>query len=236
EWTIILNKDNRAWGSYFYKQAKDILRFNIKPQQVPMQEWLNFGFESLTPGSCDAFMQWEKIKVPFKIEFDEHKVTLDYYKELLTGEAGFYQDGWAQIAAYCLRNNYNMNEGLEFINKSMQLGGNSFSNKMIKAQLLIATGKADEGNKLLNTSLETASETDLGTYGRQLINSGKFDDAIKIYESMVTKYPKSWSGFANLGRAYSAIGEKVKAKANYEKALALAPEAQKARIESLMKN
>ncbi len=236
EWTIIFNKDHKAWGSYFYNPAKDLLRINVKPQQSQFQEWLNFGYENLTPGSCEAFLQWEKIKIPFKIEFDKHKVTLEHYKDLLTGYAGFFQEGWAQIADYCLNNNYNLNEGLVFINKSMQLGGNSFGNKMIKAQLLLATGKNDEGNKLFNSLLETAAENDLGTFGRQLINSGKFDDAVRIYETLVTKYPKSWSGFANLGRVYSAKGDKVKAKVNYEKALSLAPETQKARIEALMKN
>lgn len=236
EWTIILNKDNKSWGAYFYNQTRDLLRFNVKPQQAQFQEWLNFGFENLTSGSCETFLQWEKVKIPFKIEFDEHKVTYDYYKELLNSDAGFYQEGWSQIAAYCLKNNYNLNEGLEFINKSMQLGGNSFGNKMIKAQLLIATGKNEEGNKLMASSLESASENELGAYARQLLNSNKIDEAIKIYESLTAKNPKVWNWFANLGRAYSAKGDKVKAKANYEKALSLAPEAQKARIESLIKN
>lgn len=236
EWTIILSKEYKAWGSYFYKQADDVLRFNVKPQQAPFQEWLSYGFENLTLGSCDLFLQWEKIKVPFKIEFDAHKIALDYYKGLLKGESGFSFAAWAHVAGYCLNNNYNLNEGLEFINKSIQLRGNSFDVKIIKANLLIATGKNDEGNKLLNSSLETANENELISYGFRLINSNKAEDAVKIFELFVNKNPESWFGFVNLGRALNAKGDKAKAKVNFEKALKLAPENQKARIESFMKD
>lgn len=236
EWTIILSKDYKSWGGYFYKQANDALRFNVKPQQAQFTEWLTFGFENLTQSSCDAFLAWEKIKVPFKIEFNGHKVTIDYYKDLLNGYAGFFQEGWATAANYCLANNYNLNEGLEFINNSMKLGGNSFNNKATKAQLLIATGKTEEGNKLLNSALETASENELNTYGRQLVTANKIDEAVKIFEMNVSKNPKSWLGYFYLGRTLNAKGDTKNAKANFEKALSLAPESQKARIESLMKN
>ena len=32
DWTIILNKDSRAWGSFFYKEENDLMRFKVKPQ------------------------------------------------------------------------------------------------------------------------------------------------------------------------------------------------------------
>ncbi len=235
EWTVIFSKDYKAWGSYFYKTANDVIRVKVKPQESPLEEWLLYGFDNLTSSSCNLFMAWEKIKVGVKIEFDEYKIVFDAYKDALIGEAGFDQASWSAAANYGLSKNYNLEESLAWINNAIKLNGNNFVNNSIKARLLIALGKTEEGNKLLNASLETASETELNTYGRQLMNSNKTDDAVKIFELNIKKNPKSWMSYFNLGRAFASKGDKKTAKENYEKALGLAPEAQKARIEGLIK-
>jgi len=68
EWVIIFSKNNSAWGSFAYNQEEDALRVTVKPTEAPHQEWLVFGFENLAGTSATAFLHWEKIKVPFKIE------------------------------------------------------------------------------------------------------------------------------------------------------------------------
>ena len=45
EWTIILNKDFRAWGSFFYVEENDLLRFTVNPETADHQEWLTYSFE-----------------------------------------------------------------------------------------------------------------------------------------------------------------------------------------------
>lgn len=71
EWTIMFSKTNDAWGSYSYDEKNDILRIKVKPVEAPHQEWLTFGFDNLTGNSTVAFLHWEKLKVPFKIELPE---------------------------------------------------------------------------------------------------------------------------------------------------------------------
>lgn len=68
EWVIIFSKNNSAWGSFAYNQEEDALRVTVKPTEAPHQEWLVFGFENLAGNSATAFLHWEKIKVPIKIE------------------------------------------------------------------------------------------------------------------------------------------------------------------------
>jgi hypothetical protein len=68
EWIIIFSKNNAAWGSYAYSQEEDALRVTVTPVEAPHQEWLIFGFEDLAGTSASAFLHWEKLKVPFKIE------------------------------------------------------------------------------------------------------------------------------------------------------------------------
>lgn len=68
EWTVIFNKDNSAWGSFSYDQAKDALRITVIPKETPHQEWLMYGFENLAGTSATAYLWWEKLKVPFEIK------------------------------------------------------------------------------------------------------------------------------------------------------------------------
>ncbi len=68
EWTIIFSKNNSAWGSYAYKQEEDALRVTVTPVKAPSQEWLVFGFDDLAGTSATAFLHWEQLKVPFKVQ------------------------------------------------------------------------------------------------------------------------------------------------------------------------
>lgn len=67
-WVIIFSKNNSAWGSYAYNQEEDALRITVTPVKPPHQEWMLFGFDDLAGTSATAFLHWEELKVPFKIE------------------------------------------------------------------------------------------------------------------------------------------------------------------------
>jgi hypothetical protein len=68
DWTIIFSKNNSGWGSYSYDPKDDALRITVTPVKAPHMEWLTYGFENLAGTSATAFLQWENLKVPFKIE------------------------------------------------------------------------------------------------------------------------------------------------------------------------
>ncbi len=67
-WTIIFNKTVKQWGSFAYKQEDDVLRVDVKSAEAPHQEWLMYGFDDPEAYSATAYLHWEKVKVPFKIE------------------------------------------------------------------------------------------------------------------------------------------------------------------------
>ena len=68
EWTIIFSKNSSGWGSFGYNQEEDALRIKVTPKEAPHQEWLRYGFDNLEGTSATAFLHWERVKVPFKIE------------------------------------------------------------------------------------------------------------------------------------------------------------------------
>jgi Protein of unknown function (DUF2911) len=71
EWTVIFNKNTKLWGSFLYDEKDDALRIKVTPVEVPFHEWLSYGFSDLAGTSCTAYLQWEKLRVPFKISTAE---------------------------------------------------------------------------------------------------------------------------------------------------------------------
>ena len=65
---IIFSKNNSAWGSFAYNPEEDALRVTVQPVKAPHEEWLTYGFDDLAGTSATAFLHWEQLKVPFKIE------------------------------------------------------------------------------------------------------------------------------------------------------------------------
>lgn len=233
EWTIILNKDYRAWGSFFYKEENDLMRFKVKPVSSDFQEWLIYTFDEVTPNSVTASLRWEKLKVPFKIEIDLHKQMLDEMAVQLTGIPGFFWQGWNQAANYCYVNGVELQKGLEWAEHSIGINKN-VSNSYTKVLLLNALGRDDESAFLKKEAFENAAEADVNNLGYLLLGGGKIDDAIEVFKKNTELYPDSWNVWDSLAEGYLNKGEKQLAIDYYKKALSMAPENQSTRINSAL--
>ena len=61
QWTIILSKDYEAWGSFFYKEENDQLRFATEPGVATFQEWLSYAFKNLSANSAENKSHMESV-------------------------------------------------------------------------------------------------------------------------------------------------------------------------------
>ncbi|MEK7793572.1 MAG: DUF2911 domain-containing protein [Candidatus Hydrogenedentota bacterium] len=68
EWSIVFNKTAKQWGAFRYDKTQDALRVKVKVAEAPAAEWLVFGFDNPADFSVTAYLHWEKVMVPFKIE------------------------------------------------------------------------------------------------------------------------------------------------------------------------
>lgn len=69
EWTLIFNKVADQWGAFEYNEAQDALRIKVKPEKNSVfQEWLTYSFKKNSDYSAIVSLEWEKIKVSFKVE------------------------------------------------------------------------------------------------------------------------------------------------------------------------
>jgi len=68
----------------------------------------------------------------------------------------------------------------------------------------------------------------LNMLGYQSLQSGKTDEAIKLFARNVEEFPQSGNVYDSLGEAYAKAGKKERAIENYEKSLKLDPKNQNA--------
>lgn len=68
EWIVVFSNNSSAWGSFSYKKEEDALRVTVQPVEAPHQEWLMYGFDDLKPYGATAYLHWEKVKAPFRVE------------------------------------------------------------------------------------------------------------------------------------------------------------------------
>ncbi len=236
EWTIIFSNNNYSWGSFFYKEAEDALRVNVKPTRTEeLREWLSYDFIDRASNYATVELHWEKLKVQFKIEVDVHKIAVESFRRQLSSSPAFTSDGPLNAAKYCLDNGVYLDEAMAWIEKSIS-AKRSYSNLKIKAELLEKQGKTAESETIMREALELGSAGELFVHSNGLLNEGKAEAALAVAKMNVKKYPKNWQSNYSLALVYEKNADKKQALKNLEIAKANASDDNaKKQIEGRMK-
>jgi len=238
--TAIFSNKTEAWGSYFYDQADDALRVDVSSEEINQTNLLTYSFVQVDNNSATFALDWEKKRIPVKIEFDTPEIVYQNLKAELESSPGFTLNSWTAAANYLVANNIHLDDALVWANNAVE--GQFFSQKnfqtlQTKASVLTAMGKNDEAAAAMNEALEDPAATinNYYNYGRQLIGQDKDADALEIFKKANKKWPDHWLAPHGLARGYAANGEISKA-LKYEKtAYAKAPDNSKQFLEGYLK-
>lgn len=233
--TIIFSKNHTSWGSFFYEPSEDALRVDVGTRTVPHTEVLTYDFLDMDGNTAVLALSWEKKQIPFKIAIDEQKTVLARFRNELRGIAGFGWQGFQTAANYCLTNNINHDEALQWADVAVNRN-KSFLTLSTKAGLLTQQGKTADADKILDEAVTGATEAQVNTVGYQLLGLRRYDKAIEYLKLNTQKYPSSANAFDSLGEAYKIAGDKENAVKNLKISLTLNPPAAvKANTEKLLK-
>ena len=232
---VILSKDSRSWGSFFYDAKNDLMKAKIKLNSIPHTEMLTYDFINTTKNTSDLVLNWEKKQFPVKIEFATDDIVMANAEEELKGPVGFNWQGFASAANYATQNKVNLDEGLVWADKALAQN-NSFGTLSAKANLLKAMGKNEEADKIMNDAIAISTEVELNLYGYNLMNNGQQDKAIEMFILNTKRHPKSANTWDSLGEGYVTKGDNKNAIVNFKKSLSLnPPDATKANSEKFLK-
>ena len=236
-WTLIFSRNYTSWGSFFYDSAEDILRVSVNPVPCEFNEWLSYGFEDRELGSCTAFLKWENLKVPFKIEVqDPNQLYLAEIRNELRNSKGFSWVNWAAAANFCATHNIDLDEALTWADHAISLpfiGEENFTTLQTKSQVLMAMGREQEATEIMNKAINhpTATMQNIHQYGRSLQTLGKYQEAMTVFQFNHKKYPDDqFTTIVGLARGYAGLGDKKNAIKFWETAIKNLPDNQKANL------
>lgn len=232
---VVLSKDYKSWGSFWYEPANDQLRAKIRLRTIPDTELLTYDFINLAKNTGELVLNWEKKQFPVQLEFAVDEIVMANAEDELKGPIGFTPQGFTSAANYALQNNINQEKAMRWIDQAMAVNS-TFATKRIKAGLLKQAGKNDEGEKLMKEAMSTATEIELNNYGYQLLGQGENDKAIEVFLLNTERNPRSANAWDSLGEGYATKGDKANAIKSFKKSLSLNPPANvKANSEKFLK-
>ncbi|TDX02050.1 DUF2911 domain-containing protein [Dinghuibacter silviterrae] len=232
---VILSKDYRSWGSFWYDPAKDQMRAKINLRAIPMTEMLTYDFQDITKTSAELVLNWEKVQFPVKIEFAVDDIVMANAAAELKGPTGFGWQGYASAAAYALANKIALDQALTWVNQAVAIEPN-FTDLNTKAGVLRAMGKTPDADAAMQDALKLGSENELNNYGYQLLQQNQQDRAIEVFVLNTQRHPTSANVFDSLGEAYALKGDMKNAILNFKKSLSMnPPAATKANSEKYLK-
>jgi hypothetical protein len=106
--------------------------------------------------------------------------------------------------------------------------------QIASAWQLNAEGKYDDALKAMSAAADAEDKTEKSPvtpgplaparelYGYMLLDRGMSKEALAVFEATMAKEPNRFNGYAGAAKAAQALGDKAKAKSNYEKLVALA--------------
>jgi tetratricopeptide (TPR) repeat protein len=219
---LILSKDSRSWGSFWYIAGQDELRAKIQLRDIPNTELLTYDFNVINKTTAELVLNWEKKQFPVKIEFAVDDIVMANAAEELKGPIGFNWQGYSTAANYALQNKINYEQALTWIDKAIAQNKN-FNTLSIKSGLLKEMSKTADAEKIMTDALAIATENELNLYGYQLLTGGQQDKAIEMFKLNTQRHPESPNVWDSLGEGYATKGDKKNAIINFKKSLSMNP-------------
>ncbi len=153
EWTIILNKETKQWGSYEYKQSEDVLRFKVKPIKISEKtETFSIQFSNVMPSSAILDLVWDNFKVSVKMTTDvDAKVMASIEEAMKTDKKPYYP-----AAVYYFENGKDLKKALEWISMAEAADPKAPWFKYQKARIQLKAGDKAGAAKTAKAGIEAA--------------------------------------------------------------------------------
>jgi Protein of unknown function (DUF2911) len=178
EWTVILNKNVKSWGTTGFKDEDNVLTIRCKPRKIPLHETFEIEFENIGRSSGEMIISWERVAIPITIKVEVDRKA----NENIDAAIRVAGDNWrvyANCADYCLRNNIRLGEAQQWVDKALQLESKNFFPFWLKADLLALEGNFAESVKLAEKSLALG----LAEQGEKFLYKKEIEESISFWKA-----------------------------------------------------
>ncbi|MGB5429250.1 DUF2911 domain-containing protein [Eudoraea sp.] len=166
-WDVVFHKNLGHWGDgrKDYDPEEDAFRIRIKPQEIPnYQENFLITFDKIDHNSINMLWIWEQtiIKIPISVDTD----TKMRQEIALNIEENPTAQTYYEAARYLQEQGESYPEALSYLNKAIDLGGDTYYFYRVKS--LVEAALKDYGSAIISAqkSLELAQKEDKDEFVR----------------------------------------------------------------------
>jgi hypothetical protein len=168
EWTVIINKNPTA-STDEYKQEMDLLRFKVTPSAASNRDRLSYFVSDFTEENAMVSMEWEKLKVSFKVTVATDKQAIENIDKATGATWNIYNS-----AARYYFEKKDLDKALGYSNQSLSLSQQWYNN-WVKAQILAAKGLTADAYKFATTAKEIGDQNPSGFFYKTQVEKALVD-------------------------------------------------------------
>jgi tetratricopeptide (TPR) repeat protein len=230
------------WGSYYLDVEKDVsLRVSVIAESCPKSEQLDYEFLNRTENTLVIGLEWGEKRIPFKVEVDLNETVIDSFRKELRGINTYHWQSWNDAALWCLEHNTNLEEALQWVNRSIDGGYGGFAanknltNTSTKVRLLKKLNRLDDMDKVISDAKEIhATAYEANGFSRFLLENGFYDEALDYCNQFLKTNAKVWFLELNRGISHYFIGNNKMALKDVRNSLKTAPEQFQSRLREII--
>lgn len=227
-WTVAFSNDSKNWGSFFYDPSHDALRVTAKPEKSEYHEWLTYEFPERNTDQATLALRWEDLQLPLKITVPNiNELYLAQMRTELQNAPGFDYRNYDQAAQFAIQNKIGLKDALAWAQiaaKNTFPGQENFNTLTTLADAQEANGLTADAAKTREKAIAMANALELHLYARALLQKGKKDEALAMWQLNAKRHPNEWPVNVGLARGYSAMGKYQDALKYAKLAVAQAPD------------
>lgn len=139
DWTVIFNRKAEQWGSYSYDEKEDALRIKVTPAAHEMTEWMTFSFPVIAVDKATVALDWEKVRVPFELQFDTVSQCLAACRKAMADLKADDNSTAYRCAAFAFDNSVALDEAAGWLDRAISIKPTWLAHRL-KANMLAKKG------------------------------------------------------------------------------------------------
>jgi hypothetical protein len=157
KWTIIVSKNANQWGTYNYKEAEDLFRFEAPAiKNKEKEETFTMGFTDNKEESASMYIKWENDMVKFPISHDPHKSILEEIESKTSG-SDISVDTYFDAANYYFQKGMDLKKAMMWANKVIE-ADKQYWTYNLRAKIAAKAGQCDLAVSDAKLGLELAKK------------------------------------------------------------------------------
>lgn len=167
EWQMVFHKNTSHWGDgrKNYEAKEDLFRVKVKPQSVHHhQENFLIAFDSITHNSVNMTLTWANTQLSIPFIVDTHaQMEIEIAKQIAENPKA---QTYYEAARYLQEQERDYKRALEYLNKALELGGDTYYFHRVKSLVEAALGDYKSAVQSAEKSLEISKSLEKDEFVR----------------------------------------------------------------------